>query len=95
MTDDLVKRLREWPGKRGTGPLSCTMDEAADRIEHLESINLSQSLITVDHLSRIEQLEAALFDIIGILEDPTGGQHVFDMRFASGIARVVLAGEKP
>ena len=33
---------------------------SSDRIEQLEAANLRQSLITVDHLSRIEQLETAL-----------------------------------
>jgi hypothetical protein len=38
MTDDLVKRLRGYPGKRGAEkPFHVTMDEAADRIEKLEA----------------------------------------------------------
>jgi hypothetical protein len=38
MTDDLVKRLRGYPGKRGMEkPFHVTMDEAADRIEKLEA----------------------------------------------------------
>jgi len=39
---------------------------------------------------RIEKLEAALREIIGALEDPKGGQHVYDMRNASYIARKAL-----
>jgi hypothetical protein len=66
---------------------------AANRIEHLESANLKQSLIMVGHLSRIEELEAALREIIGALDDPKGGQHVYDMRNASYIARKTLEGK--
>ena len=39
---------------------------------------------------RIEKLEAALREIIGALNDPKGGQHVYDMRNASYIARKAL-----
>ena len=39
---------------------------------------------------RIEKLEAALREIIGALDDPKGGQHVYDMRNASYIARKAL-----
>ena len=42
---------------------------------------------------RIEKLEAALREIIGALEDPKGGQHVYDMRNASYIARKALEGK--
>ena len=63
MSDDLVKRLRSL-GSAGPGRISFLASEdamkAASRIEKLEAANLKQSLITVDHLSRIEQLEAAL-----------------------------------
>jgi hypothetical protein len=41
---------------------------------------------------RIEKLEAALREIIGALNDPKGGQHVYDMRNASYIARKALEG---
>ena len=71
MTDNLVKRLREY--RLGCG-LHCSaydarepLDEcieAADLIEKLEAANLKQSLIMVGHLSRIEQLETALQAII-------------------------------
>ena len=37
--------------------------EGANRIEKLETANLKQSLIMVGHLSRIEELEAALRDL--------------------------------
>ena len=39
---------------------------------------------------RIEKLTAALREIIGALNDPKGGQHVYDMRNASYIARKAL-----
>ena len=42
---------------------------------------------------RIEKLEAALREIIGALEDPKGGQHVYDMRNASYVARKALEGK--
>ena len=42
---------------------------------------------------RIEKLEAALREIIGALNDPKGGQHVYDMRNASYIARKALDAE--
>jgi hypothetical protein len=42
---------------------------------------------------RIEKLEAALREIVGALEDPKGGQHVYDMRNASYIARKALEGK--
>jgi hypothetical protein len=40
--------------------------------------------------NRIEKLEATLREIIGTLNDPRGGQHVYDMRNASYIARKAL-----
>jgi hypothetical protein len=43
--------------------------------------------------NRIEKLEAALREIIGALNDPKGGQHVYDMRNASYIARKALEGK--
>jgi len=39
---------------------------------------------------RIAELEAALWRIVGTLDDPTGGQHVSDMRTASVIAITAL-----
>jgi hypothetical protein len=42
---------------------------------------------------RIEKLEAALREIVGALDDPKGGQHVYDMRNASYIARKALEGK--
>ena len=42
---------------------------------------------------RIEKLEAALREIVGALNDPKGGQHVYDMRNASYIARKALEGK--
>lgn len=58
-----------------------------DRIEQLEA-----ELHSCFH--RIEELQAALREIVGVLEDPTGGQHVADMRRASNIARKALEGKK-
>lgn len=43
--------------------------------------------------SRIEKLEAALRAIVGALDDPRGGQHVYDMRNASYIACKALEGK--
>lgn len=60
MSDDLVKRLREYPLRE------CR--EAADRIEKLEAANLQQSLIKVDDMQRIEKLEAALRRIADVTE---------------------------
>ena len=40
--------------------------------------------------AHIEKLEAALREIVGALNDPKGGQHVYDMRNASYIARKAL-----
>lgn len=65
MINDLVKRLRadELPGDRqvqreARTTLWSERHEAADCIEKLQAANLQQSIITVDHLSRIEKLEA-------------------------------------
>lgn len=43
---------------------------------------------------RIAELEAALWRIVSTLDDPTGGQHVADMRTASVIAIAALKGGK-
>ena len=42
---------------------------------------------------RIEKLEPELREIIRALNDPKGGQHVYDMRNASYIARKALEGK--
>lgn len=42
-------------------------------------------------LDRIAELERAIRDVIGMLDDPTGGEHVRDMRGATVIACAVLA----
>lgn len=67
MINDLVKRLRadELPGDRqvqreARTTLWSERHEAADCIEKLQAANLQQSIITVDHLSRIEKLQRAL-----------------------------------
>lgn len=44
--------------------------------------------------ARIAELEAALWRIVGTLDDPTGGQHVSDMRTASVIAIAALEGRR-
>jgi hypothetical protein len=77
MTDDLVKRLRA----------GCV----TGNYEGLEFIEWAKSNATMDEAAdRIEKLKAALREIVGFLEDPTGGQHVADMRRASDIARKAL-----
>jgi hypothetical protein len=60
MSDDLVKQLRCYADLNDAIFNPWVYGEAADRIEKLEAANLKQSLITVDHLSRIEKLETAL-----------------------------------
>ena len=45
------------------------------------------------HQTRIEKLEAALREIVDALRHPKGGQHVYDMRNASYIARKALEGK--
>ena len=42
----------------------------------------------------IERLRVALRDVIGMLDDPTGLEHVKDMRGATVIARAALRGAK-
>jgi len=87
MNDDLVKRLRYCaPDRRDCDRNELAMLDAADRIEKLEA-----ELHNCFH--RIEELQAALREIVGFLEDPTGGQHVADMRRASDIARKALEGK--
>jgi hypothetical protein len=44
--------------------------------------------------TRITELEWALKDVIVMLDDPTGDDHVRDMRGATIIARAALKGEK-
>tara|TARA_R110000744_G_scaffold375761_1_gene489454 strand:+ start:1093 stop:1362 length:270 start_codon:yes stop_codon:yes gene_type:complete len=44
--------------------------------------------------ARIEELEAALKAVIGMLDDPTGSEHIRDMRGATIIAIAALKGEK-
>ena len=56
MSDDLVKRLRQYPNVK-------LPNEAADYIEKLTEANLAQSCVKVDDQMRIEKLEAALREI--------------------------------
>ena len=79
MTDDLMKRLRN--EKMGCN-LWC---------EYYDGITTIP--LCIEAADRIEKLEAALREIIGALDDPKGGQHVYDMRNASYIARKALDAE--
>jgi hypothetical protein len=79
MTDDLVKRLRDGPGIDGFETWDL-LQEAADCINEL--------------WARKEVLEKALRQVVGILDDPTGGQHVADMRSAASVARAALEGKR-
>lgn len=76
MSDDLVSRLREQRWNC-LGFYTKTAHEAADHIEA--------------QAARIKRLEAAARDALGMLDDPTGGEHVRDMRAASHILRSALA----
>ena len=58
------------------------LDIAGDTNEENETLH--------EAADRIEKLEAALREIVGALNDPKGGQHVYDMRNASYIARKAL-----
>jgi hypothetical protein len=96
MTKDLVKRLHKGV-MCGDDPI---IEEAANRIEALESelVQAFNHMMNDTNLfdeasDRIEKLEAALREIIGALNDPKGGQHVYDMRNASYIARKALEGK--
>ena len=53
-----------------------------------------QDILCDEAANEIERLRGALLTIIGALDDPTGGQHVADMRMAASIATTALAGEK-
>lgn len=66
MNDDLVKRLRCYADINHAVYHPWVYTETADRIAKLEAANLQQSLITVDHLSRIEKLEAALNRVVDL-----------------------------
>ena len=79
MTDDLVNRLR-----------AIDKDIILRRFDPEMSFDGMTAHKAAD---RIEQLEAALREIVGALDDPKGGQHVYDMRNASYIARKALEGK--
>jgi len=74
MTDDIVKRLREYAihmdawGQEANHDADI-VEEAADRIEQLEAANLKASLIKVDDMARIEQLEAELHHCFHRIEE--------------------------
>jgi len=61
-------------------------------IGQLKSKIMRLELELVGYRTRNKQLEAALREIVGALDDPKGGQHVYDMRNASYIARKALEG---
>ena len=62
-------------------------------IDRLKSQIMRLELDIVGYRVRNKQLEAALREIVGALDDPKGGQHVYDMRNASYIARKALEGK--
>ena len=69
MSDDLVKRLIELAYVEGE-PTASTLEEAADRIEQLESLSEGWKEIADEYFdaigernTRIEKLEAALRDL--------------------------------
>ena len=76
MTDDLVKRLR-----------AIDKDIILRRFDPEMSFD---GMTAHKAANRIEKLETALREIIGALNDPRGGQHVYDMHNASYIARKAL-----
>jgi small-conductance mechanosensitive channel len=91
MSDDIVKLLQQVGEGAYVGAVSKdrkTAREASARIKQLEAANLQQSLITVDHLSRIEKLEAALRQIVDCCTLPA--QNDCEMR---EIARKALEGK--
>ena len=62
----------------------------ASRVQKL----LIEQNAEIDRLKNsIEKLKTALREIVGALDDPKGGQHVYDMRNASYIARNALEGK--
>ena len=69
MSDDLVKRLRQWDCRESTWEL---LENAADRIEkdaaHIDEMYELVAAMNADHTAsktRIEKLEAALREIAG------------------------------
>ena len=93
MTDTHIAKLM-WDayaiqagGKTFDGKPLPTWDELGD---DRQSCWGAAASVTAD---RIEKLEAALREIVGALDDPKGGQHVYDMRNASYIARKALEGK--
>jgi hypothetical protein len=67
----------------------------ADRINKLEAkLAKCQALMhagLAEYQRRLVGALEALKDVIGVLDDPHGGEHVKDMREAALIARTVLA----
>jgi len=65
---DMFTLAYQWQDKkhRHVWDLCDRLETAADRIEKLQAANLQQSIITVDHLSRIEKLEAALNRVVDL-----------------------------
>jgi len=60
----------------GSAKMDADLIHAASDVRRLEAEN--------------ERLRAALRDVIGMLDDPTGDEHVRDMRGATVIARAAL-----
>ena len=56
--------------------VTAALEQAQDRIEELEA--------------KLEKAVIGLRNVIGMLDDPTGGEHVRDMRAATMIARTAL-----
>ena len=69
------------------------LTEQNEWIDKLKSQIMRLELDIVGYRVRNKQLEAALREIVGALDDPKGGQHVYDMRNASYIARKALEGK--
>jgi hypothetical protein len=74
MTDDLVKRLRDW-SEYDEGKINDAREEAADRIEKLEASEAEWQPICDSYAAenqrffdRIEKLEAALQELLSLGE---------------------------
>jgi hypothetical protein len=82
---NLIEMLRA-NGSWEADAAASKLHSQADRIEKLKD--------ELHHcFHRINELQAALREIVGALDDPKGGQHVYDMRNASYIARKALEGK--
>lgn len=74
----------------------CISFDGGEKKHHRDCAYYPESLTKLWHeteaeyLAEIERLRAALRDVIGMLDDPTGNEHVRDMRGATVIARAAL-----